>query len=212
MARIKVNWGELNSLGKKTIENRNTFETSRSRLQELVDELMNYWKGQDAENYHERATDFFNFLKGDTNHMERWGNYFGRASDNYKSGVEEGLKDIKQTNAELEEIIVNPQTALVSEDILSLTSDTHYGDVFTFSDVSSKSTGSFGEKTIDSVEASGSAHFGSSTSNSENIGTIDSFHGSASDYIGEKTIDSVESSGIAYFGDSTTNPKNGGND
>lgn len=132
MARIKVNWGELNSLGKRTIENRNTFETSRSRLQELVDELMNYWKGQDAENYHERATDFFNFLKGETKHMEKWGNYFGKASDNYKSGVEEGLKDIKQTNATIEEVIVNPQSILVSEDIMSLTSSAEYGGTFNF--------------------------------------------------------------------------------
>ena len=126
MGRIKVNWGELNDLGKRTIENRDTFETSRARLQELVDELMNYWKGQDAENYHERATDFLEYLKGETKHMEKWGKYFGKASDNYKSGVEEGLKDIKQTNAMIEEVIVNPESALVSEDILNLTSNTSY--------------------------------------------------------------------------------------
>ena len=141
MARIKVNWGQLNDLGKRTIENKDAFETSRARLQELVDELMNYWKGQDAENYHERATDFFEYLKNETNHMEKWGKYFDKASNNYKSGVEEGLKNIKQTNAMIEEAIVNPESALVSDDMSYVSSGVNVGEHFNFADGGDASNG-----------------------------------------------------------------------
>ena len=134
MSRIKVNWGKLDALGKRTMENKNTFETSRSRLQELVDELMNYWKGQDAENYHEKATTFLDYLKGETEFMDEWGKYFSKASGNYKSGVEEGLKNIKQTNALIGEVVANPKSILIEDKSLDLSSEFVVGEAFSMED------------------------------------------------------------------------------
>ncbi len=127
MPKIKVDWEKLDGMSKRTLENRDTFETSRARLQELVDELMNYWKGQDAENYHERATAFLDYLKGETDHMDRWGKFFGRASGNYKSGVEEGLKSVKKATSVIEEAIVNPKALLIEDNMIG----TEYNETFT---------------------------------------------------------------------------------
>ena len=137
MARIKVNWAKLDGLGKRTLENRDTFEAARTRLQELADELMNYWKGDDAENYHERITIFLDYLKGETEFMEKWSKYFGRASGNYKSGVEEGLKNIKQTNAIIDEATGNPKAMLVDEGMMEIMA-TDDGGAFTMAPESEK--------------------------------------------------------------------------
>ena len=134
MTRIKVNWAKLDGLGKRTMENKNTFETSRAKLQELVDELMNYWKGQDAENYHEKATTFLDYLKGETEFMDEWGKYFAKASGNYKSGVEEGLKNIKQTNALIGEVVVNPKSILIEDKSLDMSSEFVVGEAFSMGD------------------------------------------------------------------------------
>ena len=62
---FKVNWTELKKLGDSAKKTSDDLNTSRLKVQEIVNSLPECWEGTDSEAFIKRYNDFLNYLNKD---------------------------------------------------------------------------------------------------------------------------------------------------
>ena len=97
MAKVlKVNWNEVNKLGKRTFENTKKFEESRARFQEIINSIPNCWEGIDSNHFVNNANLFLESLKSETKYMESWIEFFEKTGHIYRETVNDKAEKIKR--------------------------------------------------------------------------------------------------------------------
>jgi len=100
---LKVNWNEVGSLSKNTLEQSVEFEEARQHFQEIVNSITECWEGSDSEEFIKNADSFLTSLKKDSLYFEALGNYFDKSSKTYNKVVEDHAQKVEVINKNLEE-------------------------------------------------------------------------------------------------------------
>ena len=86
---LKVDYKEVNELGKRTKTYKEEFETIRKKYLELVGNLEECWQGGDSSTYRLKFELFLNYLSNETDSLEEWEEFFTNSSSMYKGTEEE---------------------------------------------------------------------------------------------------------------------------
>jgi hypothetical protein len=103
MNSLKVNWGKLNTLGNTTEENILEFEKYRLLFEKEIKNVSTYWTGTDAVVYQSKALEFFETIKKDVDYLYEWATYFKNMSNVYNGVEQDGLQQLRNTIAMLED-------------------------------------------------------------------------------------------------------------
>ena len=97
MRKLSVNWTELGQTGKDFEENVLEFEKNRLLFEKEIDNVANYWTGDDAIVFQSKALEYLGKLKNDVDYLYEWSRYFGRSSKVYNGVEEDGLQRIRNS-------------------------------------------------------------------------------------------------------------------
>lgn len=93
---LKINWNELNELGKKTTQTAELFEEGRYNFEQIIKSLNECWEGQDAFEFSKNSLQFLEYLKGDSNYLASLGRYYSNSSKSYNETVSTNAENIKK--------------------------------------------------------------------------------------------------------------------
>lgn len=97
MRKLKVNWDELSQTGKDIEDNILEFEKNRILFENEIDNVSNYWTGDDAVVYQSKALEYLGKLKLDVDYLYDWARYFDKSSKVYNGVEEDGLQRIRNS-------------------------------------------------------------------------------------------------------------------
>ena len=97
MRKLVVNWSELDKTGKDFEDYVLDFEKNRLLLEKEVQNVSNYWTGDDAVVYQTKAIDNLEVLKKDVDYLYEWARYFKNSSKIYNGVEEDGLQKIRNS-------------------------------------------------------------------------------------------------------------------
>ena len=100
---LKVNFVELHKAGDKFANTADDFEGIRKRMQVLVSDIPNEWKGEDANKLVNTFNNYLESLKSETNYLREWSNFFKSSSSMYGTDYNESLKKISDAIDSLED-------------------------------------------------------------------------------------------------------------
>src|SRR5574344_3632 len=93
---LKVNWRDLNELGKKTINTSVLFEEGRKNYLDIIKSLDECWGGIDAYNFINNATNYLEYLKADSDYMMELGKFYSSGAKSYNEVIDENSENIKR--------------------------------------------------------------------------------------------------------------------
>ena len=97
MRKLKVNWTELNNTGQNIEDYILEFEKNRLLFEKEIDNVVNYWTGNDSLVYQSKALDFLEGLRKDVDYLYEWATYFKKSSRVYNGVEEDGLQKIRSS-------------------------------------------------------------------------------------------------------------------
>ncbi len=98
----KVNWKELDNLGKSFGDNTDEFIKIKGEIKDIINSLNDCWRGIDSYNYRRSFTNYLNYLDRDIAYLDNWSSHFKKSSLRYSSSVESGLSKVKNLNKQYE--------------------------------------------------------------------------------------------------------------
>ena len=101
--RLKVNFVELHKVGDKLSSNAEEFENERKRMETLISNIPNAWKGEDSTKYVNVFTNYLESLKSETSYLREWSNFFKNTSSMYGNEYNESLRKIRDAIDSLED-------------------------------------------------------------------------------------------------------------
>ena len=101
--KLKVNFVELHKVGEKLDSKADEFENERKRMETLVSDIPNAWKGEDSTKLVNTFNNYLESLKSETNYLREWSNFFKSASSMYGADYNEQQKNVSDAIDSLED-------------------------------------------------------------------------------------------------------------
>lgn len=101
--KLKVNFVELHKVGNKLASNADEFERERKRMEALISEVPNSWKGEDATRFVNTFNSYLESLKSETSYLREWSTFFRSSGSMYGNEYNESMKKISDAIDSLED-------------------------------------------------------------------------------------------------------------
>ena len=97
MRKLKVDWTELNNTGQNIEDYILEFEKNRLLFEKEIENIENYWTGNDSLIYQSKSLEYLEGLKKDVDYLYEWATYFKKSSRIYNGVEEDGLQKIRNS-------------------------------------------------------------------------------------------------------------------